>query len=801
MKRLLAKPAPPYAYPHGHSIGSGSESEGFSDSSRQKTLLVDHGTAPPKMGRSRSLQSLLDYRKERQLHVKKSRLAPLPLPPNLEEDRLFGSGPAQTLKNEVDAGTEEYVISVTDEKGKKVNARASSSRVQKTPPTGSEATSDTSTSLTPAAAVVAAYKRQENLHKTLPITRSSIDVDGGASLSEYGQLRTGKKIKKRPYTSSGHGRSATESQPHISGMGSKHASNEEDGGNYPPYYTVFGTSSDHVVAAGGPKDRNHLSWEIVPPFAFTHKGSEGKDGGGLRTLTRKMSGRFKRAGNGTQSEGEEERRRVSFHTERERGRQSFQERSRTRAVLDNGGLSLRLSIDEFAESKVVAHREEKDTTPTSATRSRGSGTSTPSPSGGGSKIWKLMKRLSTGALREKFVSHEQAPPVPLLPKEYAVPDSIQSFDAKTEVSNTLPITEGFGKAVRKKASVILGVKVTSNCGSPIKPLVPSSPLASQVPTPAIRPSPPMPRPSTTTRSSSPVSSDVASSRFFAGHKHSSMSAHSSTSSLPIEVNAHPPPPLPPSLFYRDSNVGQHIVPPSELGKIHVQSDDGQRHGHGGSEVSLALTSQKDPAIQSPRSQMKLRLVMPTTILSPLETRCEHDDYTIMHTPLDPEMSLSLPPRRPGLPLGRWRRDTYASLTGEVGQDQGGEHEADEVADEDVKEWELLWGRSSNLIVDEKILDSRSGSPLIPSFSAEDPINAFSSKRTSTTSRPNAKPSPSTTSPSIVCCCPSETGYILSPAESLPLPPRPARSPRRPASNPTQSNQHSVSLGSRHVEDH
>ncbi|KAG6867091.1 hypothetical protein C0993_006929 [Termitomyces sp. T159_Od127] len=669
-----------------------------------------------------------------------------------------------------------------------ITSSHSRSHSQKPWSTEYEFPSDPSASLTPAAAVVAAYKQQENLHETKPIVRSSIEVDVGASMKEYSKLGLGKKMKKRPHTSSGHGRSAMESRPPTSAMGSNHMLSEEDGGKHRPYYTVFGTSSDHVVTAGGPEDRHHLSWEIVPPNGLARKASEGGDGGGLRTLTRKMSGRFKRAGNGTQSEGEEERRRVSLHTERERGRQSFQERSRTRAVLGKGeksGLSLRLSIDKYAEAKMIMPVEEKDTTPTSATKSRGSGTSTPSPSVGGSKIWKLMKRLSTGALREKFVNHDEAPPVPSLPKEYAVPDQIRSFDAKAEAISGFPFTEGFSKAVRKKASVILGVKATSNCGSPIKAPVLSSPLASQVPTPIIRPSPLVPRPSTTTRSSSPVSSDVASSRFFANHKPSSMSAHSSTSSLPFEDNTYPPPPLPPSLFYKDSNVCQHIVPPSELGKVHVQPDE---YDPRGDEVSPASSSPSNLTIQSPHSQMKLRLVVPTRPLSPLDTHCERDDCTITHTPLAPEMaSLSLPPRRPGMPLGRMRRDTYASLTGDVGQDQDDEHEADEVVDEDIKEWEWLWGINSNqnLGVDEKILDSHSGSPLIPSFSIDNPINTFSSRRTSTASRQNSKTSASASLPHTIQPHSSE---IPSPAESLPLPPRPARSPQRPASNPTQSNQ-------------
>ncbi|KNZ80756.1 hypothetical protein J132_04261 [Termitomyces sp. J132] len=960
MKRLLAKPAPPYVHTHGHAKGSGSESEGFSDNSQRKLSLVDHGAVLPKVGRSRSLQSLLDHRKEREMNANATATAPkkdkmkhkekrprnvlrrrpststqshtaksspvlptttmttakatvfprnsppppltprspltppmfpamfssgspasntssplgstpcpmttpsssprsgvystrpvssfnkpLPPPPPDEEnvlDRPSGSGLAQ-LRHVV----EEYVVNVTDEKGKHVDPRArlrelkghpcpsssssspsrshpsspylyhhphhlsavslngrssrSRSRSRNTQPTDS----DPSTILTPAAAVVAAYKQQEFQCEVSIIERSSIDVT--TNVNEFGELNRGKKAKKRPHTSSGHERSATEPRPQMSAPQPK-IQNVELDGKHQPYYTVFGTDSDRVVAAGGPQDRHHLSWEIVPPFTLTHKGSIGGGGGGLRTLTRKVSGHFKRAGNGTQSE-EEERRRVSLSVERERerGRASFHEKSRMRAVLgkgEKGGLSLRLSIDKLSEVKAFkADREgkEKDTTPTSATKSPGSGPSTPSPnSGSGSKLWKLMKKISTGGLREKFVHDEVPPPVPSLPKEYAVPDPTRAFEIKTEASTALPLAEGLGQAVRKKASNILGVKMTSHPGSPIiKPSIPSSPLVTQVPIPSVRPSSSAPRPSTTTCSSSPVSSDVASSRFFACYNPSSLSAHSSTSSLPIEDSTYIPP-LPRSFFAINDGVGQHIVPPSELGNIHVQSDAG--HETGGSEPLSVLSSPRNPNTPS-RSHMKLRVVVPSVPSSPIKTPREGDDYVITHTPAPEMVSLPLPPRRPGAPLGRMRRDTYTSITPQAGwgnhEEQSGDHETD---NEDMNEWERIWGGSSSLRtdlddIDEKILDSRSGSPMIPSFSTEDPINIFPSKCPSTISkRSNFKPSPfisTATSPSIMRPSPSRShlnvmGEIDIPAESLFPPPRPARNPQRPASTPTQPSQ-------------
>ncbi|KAG6872958.1 hypothetical protein C0995_004712 [Termitomyces sp. Mi166 len=984
MKRLLAKPAPPYAHTHGRSNGSSSESEGFSgaDSSHRKSSLVP---VPRKVGRSRSLQSLLpDRKKERgidattpekdnrkskekrprnvlrrrpstqlQSHMQKSSpalpetttttvtatafplpslnlslhspLPPLtprsplspsmfpsspasanastsfplgprarprskssprpstapspshpptrlvssfdkPLPPTpTEENGSVGPESAQPRHecwgNDVGGVVQEYVVNVTDEKGKNVDPRRrlrelkgtpvpspspspsrshspsskprhqphhlsapsslndhsssrSRSRSRNPPPIDTDlpSASQTSTSLTPAAAVVAAYKRQTLLDEASMNERNGVSMSGSDSA---------KKAKKRPHTSAGHGRSATEPQPRR--IPESKIKDDQDIGKHQPYYTVVGTSSERVVAAGGPEDRHHISWENVPPLTLAHKPSVG---GGLRTLTRKVSGHFKRAVNGTQSEGEErdkgERRRVSMSTEKERGRPSF---SGTRAASgkrgDKGGMgiSLRLSIDKFAEARAVRGGavEGKDTPPTSSTKSRGSGASTPSPSGGGSgnKLWKLMKRISTGALREKFVYDGHAPPVPSLPKEYAAPapaaDPMAKKDDRLDPC-TSPLVEGFGKAVRKKASIVLGVgvgvKVTSGGGkSPItNPTLPSSPLATQAPFPAARPSPPppAPRPSTTTRSSSPMSSDVGSSRFFAGYKPSSTSAHSSTSSLPIEDNT-PLPPLPHSVFSKHTSVGHYIVPPSELRKMCITSDEAYARGPEGTEDSLTLSSPRNPTptstSTSSRTQMKLRLVVPSTPSSPVEMprgETDNDDYLIPHTPASEMASLPLPPRRPGVLLGRRRRDTYASIMAEAGWGaQGAKEEITEheVENEERMEWDRIWESSNagkELDDEAQSLDSRSGSPMIPSFSTTDPINTFPKHASATASR--RSPSTTTGSPSIIPhhrhalrLCPEDMGY--SPGiESLPLPPRPARSPQRPASTPTQSSQ-------------
>ncbi|KIP03581.1 hypothetical protein PHLGIDRAFT_20211 [Phlebiopsis gigantea 11061_1 CR5-6] len=158
----------------------------------------------------------------------------------------------------------------------------------------------------------------------------------------------------------------------------------------------------------------------------------------------------------------------------------------------------------------------------------------PSPGG---KLWKLVKRISTGALRDKYHDTTPPPPVPALPDDFKhLASSRTTFDirkgrdnsSETGVTRFMQSRTSLS-AVRPSTAPQRGTPRTENIGS--------------------RPST-GPRPSTTTRSSSPVSSDMASSKFF----RKSHSVHSSISSYGEQL-----PPIP--------GVGQQILTPGELSKL------------------------------------------------------------------------------------------------------------------------------------------------------------------------------------------------------------------------------------------
>ncbi|KAG6840711.1 hypothetical protein C0991_004854 [Blastosporella zonata] len=647
--------------------------------------------------------------------------------------------------------------------------------------------SNSGSTLTPAAAVVAAYKRQTFLNDRPNNGRTvggSSSVDTSASISGFSRLSFGAG-------GGGGGFAAIEhlaSQAQEAGrQEDKTEQSEAEGDESNQQFTLFTASAGPIIAVGG--RYNH------PSGGIERKGS------GLRTLTRKVSGRFRRA----QSEGElKDRNKDKDEGERnfvetpQRGRPSLQHerpsttgtgksgKRATMSALGKGGKvvrSLRLSIDKFPE-EVRAFRpekKEKDTQapPTPASKSPASAASTPSPSGGGSRIWKLMKRISTGALRERYTQEEPPPPVPSLPKEFmssTIPPVV--VDDEKGVPGT-PTGGGFGKSVRKKASMVLGARIPS---SPTKTAIPRSPLAKTAP----RPSPTVPRPSTTTRSSSPMSSDVASARFFSGpgYKQSSTSAHSSASSLLFDDV----PPLPqPHLNNKTGNFRNHIVPPSELGKMGVnrRSDEGQHRGSQESLASLSRLARASPTPTSGRSQlMKLKVVVPPTSSpsSPV------DVPLIVHTPAAELVSLPLPPRRAGRPVAVRRNTNTPTIAaegwGERQQEMVQRKERD-ATDETMAEWERIWGASSGSPGEYRNgmdKDERSGSPIIPSFSTADPINAFMPKRISTDTKRSKGSSAGLTSPVVSHRHPvqlDEMGY--SPAESLPPPPRSKKGVIRPAS--------------------
>ena len=197
------------------------------------------------------------------------------------------------------------------------------------------------------------------------------------------------------------------------------------------------------------------------------------------------------------------------------------------------------------------------------------------PAGGSPsrRFWKLVKKISISGLREKIqADSDHLPPVPQLPIHSTNDPFLPPIDSSL-VNNT----------------------ASSASSSPTTPVIKSAPIPLTSPpasaqhrtklshsAPHSPPSQPTagPRPSTTTRSSSP-SSDVASSRFF-----TRQSARSSTSSLGEE--AIPIPPLPETsisaailkangkMNANDTNASlvlqQHIIPPRKLSQDHSRSN-------------------------------------------------------------------------------------------------------------------------------------------------------------------------------------------------------------------------------------
>ncbi|TFK32137.1 hypothetical protein BDQ12DRAFT_692934 [Crucibulum laeve] len=467
----------------------------------------------------------------------------------------------------------------------------------------------------------------------------------------------------------------------------------------------------------------------------------------MKSLSRKVSGHWKRGAGGSVSAGEEERGRQSLQEKRlarkgsKRGLSGSvgkdKEKSRERdAFAHTRRGSLRLSIDRFGSRereldaglmRLGGSELGHSTSPsTLGTLRRGAGVpvipltqpyvdvdaeetggagsvskltkprkseppSNPG-SGGGSKLWKLMKRISTSGLRDKFQQDDGPPPVPALPKEYEAFNSSRSNDGHSNVgsgnSHSKSISPPFDRPqhansqVPKESGMLPGSPASAN----------QSPIQRASMPPSRKLSAGNPRPSTTTRSSSPVysSSDVASSRFF----NRAHSTRSSSSSYGEEVP--PPMPKPPM------PVGQHIIPPNELQKL---ASEGHRSPVSASSPRSNPNSPSDSRKQSSLGPLQL----------PPFARKE-EDWMIVTSPSVELPSLPFPPRRVNtIPA-------VVSLEEEM---------------------------------------DRSESPIIPSFSTAGAINAFPSRR-SLSSKASSPVSP-----------PSST-------VSSPAPPRPSRSVQRPS---------------------
>jgi len=329
----------------------------------------------------------------------------------------------------------------------------------------------------------------------------------------------------------------------------------------------------------------------------------------------------------------------------------------------------------------------KDLPPSVTTPTKTPTVSPVSGSGAGSRIWKLVKRISVGGLRERYHHDpESAPPVPALPKDVRLKTSgvgrrmgegVKEPETKTEPkTNTGPPAransvqgataacpgERARKALVKKSSQSFSVSRSQTQTQTTVPV--------PVPVPGVAargggdPHDTLVRQvtaGTTTDSSSPP-------RLFPSSGHSSASSLSLVGDRDREGPKEDKSELetPPVL-----RIGGWIVPPSELGKLFVEKGvSGAEDGGGGSE----------------RREVDKR-----------------EDWMMARTPSLPLPSLPFPPRRNHMCGGE----------GSGVEDDGGVL--------------LLDSNCQDGDVDE---DGRPASPEIPVFSAVDPINAFSSKRAS-----------------------------------------------------------------------
>jgi len=303
---------------------------------------------------------------------------------------------------------------------------------------------------------------------------------------------------------------------------------DENGG---AYYTVFG-SSGKVVAIGAPE---HESWSRCDLNNYTPNKSNAVSRkpslGALGRLSRKSSTKNKKteAGNACGITSENECAHERTTRDEEVGRSSFQGRrstslpSKRRSKKPPG-----ISIDN-SEVGPICNSPQSPSTPS---KSAGWALDDPSPSPGG-KIWKLMKRISTGGLREKYNTQEATPPVPALP-EGLLPTPPSKLKSKT---SSAPRTPGdsnppMSRYIRGRSSfgdVPFSSRHRNIQGTPTPASSRRPPTLSGGKNPSHR------RRSTNTRSSSPVSSDKASSKYWQKSRSSSVSTFEEMPPLPKRV--------------------------------------------------------------------------------------------------------------------------------------------------------------------------------------------------------------------------------------------------------------------------
>ena len=342
--------------------------------------------------------------------------------------------------------------------------------------------------LTPAGAVVAAYKEQEKRRDLKDFVRANTDD------SSY----------RDAY--------------------------DENGG---VYYTVFG-STGKVVAIGEPEGEGWSNHDLTTCIPNKAKPVSRKPSlGGFGKLARKASTKTKKnIPSGFMSESECGHERVPREEVR---RSSFQGR---RSASAPGKHRSKKSLGIAIESPDAGLMSDSPPSVSTPSKSGGWSVDEPSPSAGG-KLWKMMKRISTGGLRDKYQAQGAAPPVPALPegllptpsprqklksKAHSTPHSPE--DPKPPTSRYIRGRASFGDAMltdrHRNAHVF-----QSPVPSPRQP----------IPIPSAGNNPSHRRRSTNTRSSSPVTSDATFSKYWQKSRSSSVSTTEEIPPLPERVIA------------------------------------------------------------------------------------------------------------------------------------------------------------------------------------------------------------------------------------------------------------------------
>lgn len=412
-------------------------------------------------------------------------------------------------------------------------------------------------SLTPASAVALAYKRQERRREELAETASFNEAYQPPSSS-------GKAVGPSPHRQE----TSNESNGMVDG-------DEGQGGG--PYYTVFGSSSGRMVAVGGPHD---VDWHLPVNDTRTTVSVNGRSASvsGSRSLSRKVSGSIKRVTGSIKRERDHrEPSAVQRDTEGLDGPMGRSSPSQAQAR----GVRKPVTLDTALEGR-NSPKGSRSPTASPATKSSASPHEDRSASrlgkvkgkdrddelSPGGRWWKLVKRISTGGLRDKYQQDPAPPPVPALP---------QYLSSLTPSRTTMEIASRnmHGEEVGENGVLLRRFMQSRASMSGVRPNLSPKPPSSGSSRPSTsngtigpsstgntaknRMSISGHRPGTTTGSSSPHSSEMASSGF--SNSHRAASARSSISSYGEEI-----PPVP-------KNVGQYIMSPSELSRMAKTSLD------------------------------------------------------------------------------------------------------------------------------------------------------------------------------------------------------------------------------------